>query len=150
MYVYPFSPNTTPIRLPCNSEQSSMCYTIGPCWLSILNAVCIGPFLTLRHLQEFTLAKVSICSRRLPGHQRLMVSLFSHFNKRKLHLALAVFQVLIFQNNQYTNVAYFGVAHSILQLKLKESRIGREKTLDQKSDSIHYNSHWNQTRVQLS
>ena len=30
-----------PSRLPQNSEQSSMCYTVGPCWLSILNiAVC--------------------------------------------------------------------------------------------------------------
>ena len=28
-------------RLPHNTEQSSLCYTVGPCWLSILNmAVC--------------------------------------------------------------------------------------------------------------
>ena len=26
-----------PSRLPHNIEQSSMCYTVGPCWLSILN-----------------------------------------------------------------------------------------------------------------
>ena len=26
-----------PSRLPHNIEQSSLCYTIGPCWLSILN-----------------------------------------------------------------------------------------------------------------
>jgi len=58
-----------------------------------------------------------------------MVSLFNHFNKRKLHPALAVLQVLIFQNNQYTNMAYFGVTYSILQLKLKESRVGRKKAL---------------------
>ena len=31
-----------PSRLPRNVEQSSLCYTVGPCWLSILNiAVCI-------------------------------------------------------------------------------------------------------------
>ena len=31
-----------PFRLPHNIEQSSMCYTIGPSWLSILNrAVCM-------------------------------------------------------------------------------------------------------------
>ena len=28
-----------PSRLPHNTEQSSMCYTVGPCWLSILNTV---------------------------------------------------------------------------------------------------------------
>ena len=26
-----------PSRLPHNIEQSSLCYTIGPCWLFILN-----------------------------------------------------------------------------------------------------------------
>ena len=30
-----------PFRLLHNIEQSSLCYTVGPCWLSILNiAVC--------------------------------------------------------------------------------------------------------------
>ena len=34
-----------PSRLPHNIEQSSMCYTVGPCWLSILNiAVCVYDF----------------------------------------------------------------------------------------------------------
>ena len=33
-----------PSRLPHNIEQSSMCYTVGPCWFSILNtAVCTCP-----------------------------------------------------------------------------------------------------------
>ena len=26
-----------PSRLPHNIEQSSLCHTVGPCWLSILN-----------------------------------------------------------------------------------------------------------------
>ena len=31
-------------RLPLDAEQSSLCYTVGPCWLSILNiAVCTSP-----------------------------------------------------------------------------------------------------------
>ena len=31
-----------PSRLPRNVEQSSLCYAVGPCWLSILNiVVCI-------------------------------------------------------------------------------------------------------------
>ena len=35
------SPSPAPCWLPHNSEQSSLCYTVGPCWLSILNiAVC--------------------------------------------------------------------------------------------------------------
>ena len=25
------------LRLPYNIEQNSLCYTLGPCWLSILN-----------------------------------------------------------------------------------------------------------------
>ena len=43
-YIYTciHSPQTPlPSRLPHNIEQSSPCYTVGPCWLSILNtAVC--------------------------------------------------------------------------------------------------------------
>ena len=30
-----------PSRLPHNIEQSSICYTVGPCWLSILNIECV-------------------------------------------------------------------------------------------------------------
>ena len=31
-----------PFRLSHNIEQSSLCYTVGPCWLSVLNiAVCV-------------------------------------------------------------------------------------------------------------
>ena len=33
-----------PSRMPHNIEQSSVCYTVGPCWLSILNiAMCTCP-----------------------------------------------------------------------------------------------------------
>ena len=32
-------------RLPHNSEQSSLCYKVGPCWLSILKtALCTCPY----------------------------------------------------------------------------------------------------------
>ena len=38
------SPQTPlPSRLRFNMEQSSVCYTVGPCWLSILNRVCARP-----------------------------------------------------------------------------------------------------------
>ena len=37
-YMYPFSPQTPlPSRLPHNMEQNSPCYTVDPCWSSILN-----------------------------------------------------------------------------------------------------------------
>ena len=41
-YICLYSPpNSPPSRLPHNTEQSSLCYTAGPCWLPILNtAVC--------------------------------------------------------------------------------------------------------------
>ena len=32
------------IRLLQNIEQSSLCYTVGPCWLSILNIVVCRDF----------------------------------------------------------------------------------------------------------
>ena len=35
-WIYYFS-NSDPIRLLQNIEQSSLFYTVGPCWLSILN-----------------------------------------------------------------------------------------------------------------
>ena len=39
------SPQTPlPSRLPDNIEQSSLCYTVGPFWLSVLNTVmCTSP-----------------------------------------------------------------------------------------------------------
>ena len=37
-YVDGFLPQTSlPTRLPHNVEQSSMCWTVGPCWVSVLN-----------------------------------------------------------------------------------------------------------------
>ena len=37
-----------PSRMPHNIEQSSVCYTVGPCWLSIVNiAACTCPSQTL-------------------------------------------------------------------------------------------------------
>ena len=37
-----------PLRLLHNIEQGSLCYTVGPCWLSILNiAACTCTFLFL-------------------------------------------------------------------------------------------------------
>ena len=41
IYMYPFSPNSFLCKLPLNTEQSSLGYTVGPCWLPILNiAAC--------------------------------------------------------------------------------------------------------------
>ena len=60
-----------PPRLPQNIEQSSLCYTVGSCWLSILNrAVCTCPSqtpqLSLPHIlplcnHKFVLLSVSLC-----------------------------------------------------------------------------------------
>ena len=52
--MYPFSPKyPLPPRLPHNNEQSSMCYTVGPCWLSIINiAVCTCPSLTKQNKKK--------------------------------------------------------------------------------------------------
>ena len=56
--MYPFAPKTAlPSRLPHNIEQSSIYYTVGPCWLSILNiVVCTWPYLffTLQGSYQFS------------------------------------------------------------------------------------------------
>ena len=37
MHVSVLPQTPFPSRLPCNTEQSSLCFTVGPCWSSILN-----------------------------------------------------------------------------------------------------------------
>ena len=47
MHVSTLPQTPLPSRLPLNIEQSSICYTVGPCWLSVLNtAICTCPFQT--------------------------------------------------------------------------------------------------------
>ena len=65
-----------PSRLPHNIERSSLCDTVGPCWLSILNiAVCTRPYqtpklslspITLLGNHKFVLQslRVSFCQNR--------------------------------------------------------------------------------------
>ena len=49
-----------PSRLPHNTEQSSLCCTAGPCWLSILNtAVCPCPSQTPYPLSPATISSFS-------------------------------------------------------------------------------------------
>ena len=49
IYVSIFLQTHLPSRLPHNIERSSVCYTAGPCWLSILNlAVCTCPSQTVK------------------------------------------------------------------------------------------------------
>ena len=44
IYVSILPQTFLPSRLPHNTKQNSLCYTVGPCWLSILNtAVCTHP-----------------------------------------------------------------------------------------------------------
>ena len=46
-----------PFGLLQNIEQSSLCYTIGPCWLSILN---IAVFKFIFHKKKYTEHLVSV------------------------------------------------------------------------------------------
>ena len=50
VFILPQTPLSS--RLPRNTEQSSMCYTVGPCWLSILNVTVQTPFLMHRFLSQ--------------------------------------------------------------------------------------------------
>ena len=83
-------------RLPYNIEQSSMCYIVGPCWLSILNrAACTCPLDKAMAPHSSTLAwKISwteepgrlqsIGSRRVRHDWATSLSLFTFLHwKRK-------------------------------------------------------------------
>ena len=64
IYMYPFSPRPLLFRLAHNIEQNSLCYTIGPYWLSDLNmAVCTWPFQTPNC--PVPLATISLFSKSL-------------------------------------------------------------------------------------
>ena len=39
IHTYPFFFNSFPFRLLHNIEQRALCYTVGPCWVSLLNIV---------------------------------------------------------------------------------------------------------------
>ena len=62
VYTYLFFPQTpVPFRLPHNIEQSSLCYTVGPCWLSTLNTrVYIPTSNSLSHLLLTPLVTISL------------------------------------------------------------------------------------------
>ena len=48
IYMYPFSPQIPlPSRLPYNTEQSSLCYRLGPCWLGIQSRFLLITNLTI-------------------------------------------------------------------------------------------------------
>ena len=55
IYMYPFSPKLPlPSRLPHDIEQSSLSWTAGPFWLSVLNiAVCTCPSQTPYRFLQF-------------------------------------------------------------------------------------------------
>ena len=88
--------NSFPIKLLHNIEQSSLCYSVGPCWLSILNkAVC-----TCQHqfLEDFTnlLSQVyrslrsSLSFKRCPGK---LLSCFLHFIPFCLKFIMSVLRI---------------------------------------------------------
>ena len=55
-----------PSRLPYNGKQSSLCWTAGPCWLSILNIrVCTCQFQTTSFPHTSSLATISSFSKCL-------------------------------------------------------------------------------------
>ena len=56
VHVFIFPQTAFPSRLPHNTEQSSMCCTVGPCWLSILN-ITVGMNRKKRIVKEFRINK---------------------------------------------------------------------------------------------
>ena len=65
-YMYPFSPTLLPSRLPRDIKQSSLCCTVGPFWLFILNLAmytCPSQLPNYPLLLSFHLATISSFSR---------------------------------------------------------------------------------------
>jgi len=56
-------PNSLPSRLPHNIEQSSLCYTVGPCWLSILNTAVWTCYAMLCYAKSLQLC-LTLCDPR--------------------------------------------------------------------------------------
>ena len=57
-----FFSNSFPIRLLQNIEQSSLCYTAGPCWLSVLNiAMCTCQLQDNVHFQPQPVMNAKMC-----------------------------------------------------------------------------------------
>ena len=67
MHVSILPQTLLPSRLPHNTEQISLCYTVGPCWLSILNIeVCTyrsQTLLTISFSHSSLLATISLFSK---------------------------------------------------------------------------------------
>ena len=63
-----------PSRLPHNTEQSSMCYTVSPCWLSILNSnvylseISIIKLIALEQVSTICQTNEAVCLKIL--HQK--------------------------------------------------------------------------------
>ena len=64
IYVSILPQTPLPSRMPHNIEQSSLCYIIGPCWLSILNIASVYDHPKLPNYPfplSFSPATVSVC-----------------------------------------------------------------------------------------
>ena len=71
-------PNSLSSRLPYNTEQSSLCYTVGPYWLPILNtAVCTCPSPTVLMQPLFLLIAPYLFCPFLNPHSTFWVESYS-------------------------------------------------------------------------
>ena len=65
LYIHLFFSNYFPIRFSQNIQQSSLCYTVGTCWLSILNIImctCQFQFPTFLMKKTFKIYSPSYCT----------------------------------------------------------------------------------------
>ena len=98
VYVSILPQISLPSRLPHNIEQSSLCYIVSPCWLSILNkAVCTyqsqTPYLSIPPLRVLYL---------LENHVSIMIVLLFPVNNHSSY-ALGQFSFGVCINYGYSN-----------------------------------------------
>jgi len=80
--ILPQSPFSS--RLPHNIEQSSMCCTVGPCWLSILNiavCTCLVQFSSVAQSCPTLWDPMSCSTPGLPVHHQLLEFTQTHVHR---------------------------------------------------------------------
>ena len=71
-----------PSGLPHNIEQSSVRYTVGPCWLSILNiAVCTRTLMFFNWSNVSSVRRPSICVYLMLPYDLIQIV---HFGRRQI------------------------------------------------------------------
>ena len=103
-------PPNPPLRPPHNSEKSFLCYTVRPCWLSILNAAVkftfwgkiqfggIAGTVINNYNNQFIIKHLNLFITRYLGFNRWP----AYFNQNKVPKEIQIFSILFLKTNSLT------------------------------------------------